>query len=242
VCALMVWWRPAVVAPVRSLIPAAAAAPVHAWERGPTPVAPRGFLTVGNVVALVFIVAGMAVVVVTRIHNRDHPVSTASAPPVARAHARVRVQVKRAAADSASPHVAPAPTVVSAASVKQLLGAYVAAYSAESFTGMSALLAPSLSRLHGTSTPEDRQQALVVYRDQFRVPLTYTLSGAQFIEGHGQATVTAAYTLGSSTGTTRGKVQLHLVPKSAGSAKLVIDKMVVQATAHLPATTTQAVP
>jgi hypothetical protein len=246
VCALMVWWRPAAVAPLRSLIPAAAAAPVHAWERPAVPATPGRFLTVGNAVALVFIVAGMAVVVATRIHNRDHAMSAASAAAATRAHTRA-VAAKSAAAHTAPSDATPAPrvvapTVVSVASVKQLLGAYVAAYSAENFTGMSALLAPSLARLHGTSRPENRQQALMLYRDEFRAPLTYTLSAPHFTQGHSQATVYAAYTLASTSGTTRGKIQLHLVPKSAGSASLVIDKMVVRATARLARTATQAVP
>jgi hypothetical protein len=108
--------------------------------------------------------------------------------------------------------------------VLALLRTYTDRYGAEDASGLGELFTPDAVRHNDGDRPEDREQAVETYQEQFdglNDPV-YTLEGVRIATAPGRATVRARYAITSSRGTTRGAITYYLVERGDG---LAIDRL-----------------
>lgn len=118
----------------------------------------------------------------------------------------------------------PAPATVSSSSVEQLLSEYSSDYSSEDAEGLRGLFSESLTRVDGSHSSEDLEEAVATYEKQFgelREP-RYTLSSIHVEPTGGEATATADYSISSQNGTVHGSIAFHLAEQEG---RLLIDSI-----------------
>jgi hypothetical protein len=122
---------------------------------------------------------------------------------------------------------APVASTVDEAAMTDVLVSYQDAYSAEDSDALASLLASDLVRQNADEPPQDVDEALATYEEQFAALSnpTYLLSNVEFTEGEGEGFASGTYEIVHDAGSASGQIAFHFVGTDDG---LLIDEIAVE--------------
>jgi hypothetical protein len=122
---------------------------------------------------------------------------------------------------------APVASVVDEAAMTDVLVSYQDAYSAEDSDALASLFASDLERRNADEPPQDVDEALATYEEQFAglSNPTYLLSNVEFTEGEREGFASGMYEIVHDAGSASGQIGFHFVGTDDG---LLIDEIAVE--------------